>query len=251
LDFVLDSSATGIFIDQRVIRELRLATFDPHTAVEAGPYETAYAVVPEMRVGDLTMQNVVVQSIPWSEDDRTETKAVGLLGYDFIRGLGLTLDYPRKRVTAVHSDQLNVPVMTSESDILPIRIGSHMPMVSATINGAVAEHMVVGTAWVPDTGLFDYFVRRYPEAVSAKVARGMNILQLSGVGGTFKSQSLRLEGIDFGRYHFKEVNAVDVLSQQSFADNSDGVIGSGILRHFVVTFDYAHGKMYLVHNEGE
>jgi predicted aspartyl protease len=253
LDFILDSGAGGIFIDSDVARELGLKPFAEHSAVTAGRYDTANAIVPEMRVGSLTMQNVAVQIGPlgW-EEGFGGVKSVGLLGYDFIRSIGLTIDYEHKRVTAVEPKNLTPPVMTPESDILPISLGSHQPMIAVTVNGAIAERMVVDTGWSTDLGLFDYFIRRYPEAFDPKIAfRFDNTQVYSGVGGRLKTRGYRLKTVDIGRYHLNDFDALVVVAPESYEGTTDGVIGPGILQHFTVVFDYAGGKMYLVHNEGQ
>jgi hypothetical protein len=252
LDFILDTGAGGIYIDSGVARELGLKAIAERSAVTAGRYDTANAVIPEMRIGPLTMQNVAVQMGPLGWDELGDVKAVGLLGYDFIRSVGLTIDYKDKRVTAVEPGSFTPPVMTPESDILPIRLGSHQPMIAVTVNGAIAERMVVDTGWSSDMALFDYFIRRYPEAFDPKVAfRLENSQAYSGIGGHLNTKGYRLKTVDIGRYHLRDFDTLEIVSPQSYEGTTDGVIGPGILQHFTLVFDYAGGKMYLVHNEGQ
>jgi hypothetical protein len=144
--------------------------------------------------------------------------------------------------------------MTPESDILPIRIGDHVPEITATFNGALAEHVLVDTGGGgADFFLFDYFALRYPEAVSPRVATRLDNLQyvISGIGGGFESKALRLKEVDIGRYHLPNADALQVTSVRKFQFNLDGLVGSSFLQRFTVGFDYADGKMYLVHNEGQ
>jgi|SRR5579872_1170259 len=251
VDMVLDSGSSGIVLDQNVVRDLGLREYAQRSQVTAGRYNAANAVIPSMRVGSLEMHNVVVSSLPVSYDAETERKVVGLLGYDFIRSVGLTIDYAHKRVIAMPAGNITPPIMTPESDILPIRVGAHVPMVTARINGAVAERMMVDTGWGSDMGLFDYFSRRYPEAVAPRVATPIGGRLFSGVGGKVEAKGFRLADVDVGRYRFKQFDVEQVTSYRSYEYAADGVIGVGILRRFAVTFDYAGGKMYLVHTEGQ
>ena len=257
LDLALDSGAGGIFIDSKVAKELGLKMSASHSAVTAGRYETQQGIVPEMRVGDLTMRNVAINTIPFAfdygpySDQRTTT--VGLLGYDFIRSVGLTIDYAHRRVTAFPAGNYQPPVMSPNSDVLPIRLGDHVPEISATINGAPAEHILVDTGGATSLILFDYFTARYPEAISPKVATFLGNMpaQMGGVGGSFESKPIRLMDVGIGKYNIPNAVAFQVVSLRKFQFNLDGLVGYEFLKHFTVGFDYAGGKMYLVRNEGQ
>lgn len=266
LDFVLDSGSAGIAIDGDVAKELGLKMSPGFSTVTAGRYNTKEAVIPDMRVGDLVMHNVAVETIPFAFDfaplpfatgkygSMGRLTLVGLLGYDFIRSLGLTIDYMHHRLTAFPAGKYIPPVMTPESDILPIRLGDYVPEITATINGAVAEHVAVDTgASGADLMLFDYFALRYPDAVSPRVAMRLNNLEYvpHGIGGGFESKALQLKEVDIGRYHLPNTDALQITSARKFQFNIDGLVGSGFLQRFTVGFDYAGGKMYLVHNEGQ
>jgi len=60
LDFALDSGASEIVLDRDVARRLGLATFGQNTETVAGSFSASSAIVPQIRVGDLTLDNVVV-----------------------------------------------------------------------------------------------------------------------------------------------------------------------------------------------
>ncbi len=101
LDFLLDTGASGIVIDETVARELGLPFHGQRSAVTAGRYTTARTVIPEMHVGDLTMRDVAAQIVPQGWNETIGVKTVGLLGFDFLAELGVTIDYEKGRVTVV------------------------------------------------------------------------------------------------------------------------------------------------------
>ena len=252
LDLALDSGAGGIVLDQSVVGELGLRQYGRQSVVSAGRYDASSAVVPLMRVGSLEMRDVVVTAVPFTYDARRETKVVGLLGYDFIRSVGLTIDYARKKVTAIPAGNVAPPTSASRSEALPIRLNDHVPMVAARINGSIAERMIVDTGFSGDVVLFDYFSRRYPEAVAPRVAARIdNPALLVGVGGSVSTKRYRIAHVDFGKYHFAQLDVSQVADPKIYDYAADGLIGTAILRRFAVTFDYAGGKMYLVRNEGQ
>lgn len=252
LDFVLDSGAQSILLDTAVAHELGLTMYGKSSTVNARREDFSEALVPEIRIGDLVMRNVAVSVGNFEWNERVRTKVVGLLGFDFFRALGITIDYSAKRVSVVPAGTYTPPAMTPDSDILPMRVGTRWAYVPTSINGAIADRMLVDTGAATDFMLFDYFLRRYPEAVSTRVAyKAPNPVYYLGVGGRFEAHLLRLDDVDIGRFHLKQFDAVAVDSIKSYAQNADGVIGPGILEHFIVGFDYEDGRLYLIHNKGQ
>ncbi len=239
VEFLLDSGSDAIVLDSEAVKGLGLAT------------QGQLALVPEMRIGDLSMRGTVVRvgNVNWTLGNNTgDTHVVGYLGYDFLRSVGLTINYQDRRITAFPAGSYQPPVMTPDSDILPIRLAEHVPATSATINGASADQMVIDTAGSSLFLLFDYFRGRNPQAFTPEVALRLGI---SRGGSTLNAEALRLREVQIGRYHLRNYDAYATLSDVDYPDDCDGVIGPSFLQHFTVGFDYAGGKMYLVHNPGQ
>src|SRR5262249_10438088 len=82
----------------------------------------------------------------------------------------------------------------------------------------------------------------------ARFAKGVSAVTGWGVGGPSRSYVVRLPSITLGSAA-PVANPVAGLSGDkggSISDpNYEGNIGSGFLKRFVVTLDYAHQKMYL------
>jgi len=65
LDFALDTGASGIVIDDDVVRSLGLAHYGSiSNAANAGRFASTKAVVPEIGIGELRMHDVVVSTVP-------------------------------------------------------------------------------------------------------------------------------------------------------------------------------------------
>lgn len=167
LDFVLDSGASGITIDGTVARQLGLREYDRHSEVTAGRYSTARTIVPEMRVGDLILRDVAVQEVPHGWKTAADVKEVGLLGFDFLAELGVTIDYEHQRVTVVPGAAFAPP---RAPHVIPVdvRIGSGQPRATVAVNGAVGERFVLDTGGAGTFLIFDYFARRHPDALRDK-----------------------------------------------------------------------------------
>ena len=247
LDFVLDSGAGEITIDSDVARELGLPQYEKQSTVTAGRYNTYRTIVPEMRVGDLVMRDVAVQVVPtgW---DFGGVKAVGLLGFDFLAELGLTIDYEHKRVTAVRGgtyepvrDPLTIPV--------DVRIGEGQPYASVQLNGALGERWVVDTGGGGTFMIFDYFARRHPEAMRDGGGGGdKRLMTFEGIGGEIPAKPLQITSLKFATIDFVDFVGYRVTDRTVYAENADGLIGTDFLRMFTLGFDYANSRMYLTPN---
>ncbi|MBV8425485.1 MAG: aspartyl protease family protein [Candidatus Eremiobacteraeota bacterium] len=240
LTFLLDTASPGISLDPAVARQMGL-----FTAPQNARTNTSQTVVPEIRVGDLSMKNVVVALTPVSTYSEIDTQAVGTLGYDFMRGAELLVDYRNKRITAYTPDHFPAPAMTPNSDILPLGVYEHAPLISARINGALAYRVIIDTGAPADMVVLNSFLRRYPEITGPKFARAEDPI-LYGGAKLPDVKGYRFAEVVVGRIAFNviDVAAVDALGSDPV--DIDAAMGYGLLDEFAVGFDYAGGKLYLV-----
>jgi predicted aspartyl protease len=249
LDFVLDTGASGIVLDTRIARELGLPLHAEHSNVIAGRTTYARAVVPRMQTGPLEMRDVAVAVVPLGWREAGHIRVAGLLGFDFLAQLGVTIDYENRRVTVVPSSAYAPPHDPSTS-ALDARLGRGIPLVSASLDGAYAERVGIDTGGIGAFLLFDYFTRRNPAPlpdVDALVGGGAEP-SLAGVGGGFAASPALVGTFEVGGFRFRNVRGYRVMSEQSFSQDSDGVIGEGLLRYFTLGLDYANERVYLTPN---
>ena len=184
--FVLDTGASGIAVDSKVAQVLGLRLYGEHGHVVAGRTTVARSVVPEMRIGSLVMRDVAVGVVPLGSIDRGGVRMAGLLGFDFLAQLGVTIDYERRRVSVVPSAAFRPPE-ESHTFALAARLGRGVPLVSISLDGMLAERFVLDTGGVGNFLVFDYFMRRNPYAFreTADAFPFARNPKLSGVGGAF------------------------------------------------------------------
>ena len=248
LDFVLDSGASGITIDSTVARELGLPEFQKHSAVTAGRYNTARTIVPEMHVGPLVMHDVAVQEVPQGWKTGEDVKEVGLLGFDFLAELGVTVDYEHQRVTVVRGADY-VPPADPQTIPLDVRVGAGQPRTSLAVNGALGERWIVDTGGSTTLIVFDYFARRHPEALHDEGgSSGGRRMHLYGIGGDIEAEPLQIASLKLANVNFTGFTAYRVVGRGTYAQNDDGIVGVEFLRLFTLGFDYAHSRIYLVPN---
>lgn len=248
LDFVLDTGASGIVLDTKVARDLGLRLYSEHSNVVAARTSYARAIVPEIRTGALAMRDVAVTVVPLGWKEAGHVRVAGLLGFDFLAQLGVTIDYENRRVTAVPSAAYAAPA-DPRTSALDARLGRGIPLVTASLDGAFAERVGIDTGGIGAFLLFDYFTRRNPAPLPdiEAFARG-NELSLAGVGGGFAASSALVSSFEVGGFRFSGVRGYRVTSEQSFAQDADGVIGEGLLRYFTLGLDYANERVFLTPN---
>jgi predicted aspartyl protease len=248
LDMQLDSGASDISIEDGIVDQLRLRRFGANSnAANAGRFEESHAIVPEMRIGELTLHNVFISTIPKFDESRfmSTTRIVGLLGFDFIDAMALKLDYYNETLTAYAPGAFTAPPAREGQFDLDIRIRGDVPIVDVEINGVRGDRFIIETGADDRLLIFDYFVRRHPAAI---VDEGGGDLredtQMQGIGGEFSTRPVQLASVRFGPVNFTDF-LTHVVTQRGVYDyNDDGLFGAGFLHIFDVTFDYAHGKAY-------
>ncbi len=235
-------------MDTKVAHDLGLHLYGEHSNVVAGRTTYARAIAPELRVGPLTMRDVAVSIVPLGWREAGHVRVAGLLGYDFLAQLGVTIDYEQHRVTVVPSSAY-APPADPQTQALDARFGRGIPLVTATLDGAVAERFRIDTGGVGAFLLFDYFTRRNPPPLPDidALMRGGDAT-LTGVGGGFAASPAFVSTFEVGGFRFRDVTGYRVMSEQSFSQDSDGVIGEALLRYFTLGLDYANERVYLTPN---
>jgi len=196
----------------------------------------------EIAIGSLRMHDQVAFATD-IYDKAIEGIAVdGMVGFELIRRMVTTIDYGHRTITFVSPDNFRPKRDTGSA--VPFVFYDHVPNVSGRIEDLPARFDIdtgsrsaldVTTPFVRRHQLHD----RFPTAPLAVTG--------FGVGGPARSYVVRLQEVTIG--DVRVANPVVDLSDAhggSFSDpNFDANVGSGLLKGFVVTFDYARQIMYL------
>jgi len=252
VDFQMDSGASGIVMDDAVVDALKLKTYGKATGDTAGTYSEGSTIVPLMTFGGVTMTNVQMQSLPftfWSDD---KTPVAGLMGFDFIDGAVMHIDYLNGTLEAIDPKSFVPP---AGAKALPIALDDDVPLVDVGIAKAIGHLFIVDTG-ADRSALFSNFVAAHPDDVvdqglgDQMVASYPFVTDFNGVGGTVKYRPLQvgpltLAGIVFPKWLFQGTHDAPAFE----ADDFDGLVGQDVLRNFDVYLDYAHEKIWLVPND--
>jgi hypothetical protein len=248
LDLALDSGAGTMVLDRSVAESLGLATYSPHRETNAGTYTAAEAIVPTMKIGALTLHNLVVDALPWTDEHSESVKVVGLIGYDFFAQLGLRIDYMNQRVTAIAPGSV-VPPPQSDTVALDVDLKTHQPQVSLGINGVRTEHWVVDTGDWSQLMVFPPYVRAHPDVLRNEQGHKKLLdLVYNGVGGSFDTRWYQLADLDLGGFHLQGARADLITRTGSYDYGEDGLIGGELLSYFTLLFDDPQHRLYLIPN---
>ena len=252
VDFQLDSGASGILLDRSVAEAVKIPLYGKLTEVTAGTYSASRALVPEIKIGGVSMQNVAIEAAPFHWYDSNGTPIAGLMGYDFIDCCVLHVDYLNGTAEVIDPAAFTAP---AGAIALPIRLDDQVPVVTAKIGGALAQKFVLDTG-ADRSLLFQEFVTAHPrETVDQGLGEAMMesfpfVLESGGVGGEIpiapvEVNGLGLASLSFPRWLFYVTQKAQAFNQEDY----DGLIGQDVLRNFDLYLDYHHARIYLVPNE--
>jgi predicted aspartyl protease len=166
----------------------------------------------------------------------------GLVGYEVFHRLGVQIDYARGVMTMTHPDHYRAP---SNATALDFTLDGRIPVVQGEIDGLPAR-ISIDTGSRASISLHSPFVREHE--LIERFGACFETVTGWGVGGAARGWPTRLPSVRLGSAEVSDVLADLVTSDKGAFANPDisANIGSGLLRRFVVDFDYRARKMYLV-----
>jgi len=166
------------------------------------------------------------------------TRIDGILGYPFFAASIVQLDF------AHHVMRFGPPgSFVPAGERIELDTDREIPEAVFRIDGSVDAPFIVDTGNSGSLLLYAPFVDRHPALAPA----GAGASSYIGVGGSDRTYSTRLDSIGLGSTTLEDQSAdVIVAKNGAFADRIDaGNVGLGLLRKFVVTFDFANHALYL------
>lgn len=211
------------------------------TGAGSGSTKTGFARYREIALGPvkLTGQPAFISSIYDKSIEGIDVD--GMLGFELFSRFAVTLDYGAKTMRicnfgAFDPKGLGAPV--------PFKFYDHLPSVTGLIDTLPAR-LDIDTGSRSEVSVTSAFVAR--EKLRERYRPGIDVTTGWGAGGASRSYVVRLPSLTLGTV--KADNIVAGLSEDkggSLSDpNFEGNIGSGLLKRFVVSFDYSHQTMFL------
>lgn len=192
-------------------------------------------------VGDATIHNQQIFILPLDAMAHVEGIPMpGMIGYETFRRFVTRIDYMAGKLTLIDPAKFDAKEAGTE---IPFILNERVPQIKGSFEGIPATFDI-------DTGSRSELTVNKPFAERNNLRathKGVDAVSGWGIGGPSTGYVTRVSEITLG--DVKVPNIVADLADQNkgaFAgDDYNGNIGSGLLKRFIVTFDYAHRKMYL------
>ena len=174
----------------------------------------------------------------------------GILGLDFFAGRVVEIDYPHGRVRLLSREDATA-AFSDPKAIVAANVDQGMPLVAATVGTAAGESFVVDTG-SPRVFVMDAFVTRNADAIRTwpKTRPAYVVTYLEG---GIEVQPSYVPSLALGAYRFDGMRVGMQIPTKLTDDITfpfDGIIGTDVLRSFVVDFDYDGGRIALHRVDG-
>ena len=207
-----------------------------------GTMTAGFTKVERVDIGQATITDQSFMSLPLNSMENTEGVAMpGMIGFETFRRFVTRIDYGNKTIT-----------LTNPKDFDPKDAGTAVPIVfdgnDVEIEGSYEG---VPGKFVIDTGARQTLMLTSPFVAKNNLhnasVKGEEAVTGWGVGGPTTAFVMHGGLLKIGDVDVK--GPLVLLTTDKGGANADdtlaGNIGGGILKRFVVTFDYEHNKMYL------
>jgi hypothetical protein len=253
-NFILDTGVSPMLVtdptildasDLKEIRTIRLVGLGKGNDVEAYASNSL-----QVSIGKATMQNIpaaILKKDIFNLSNFLGLHIHGLIGYYFVNSFLVQIKYASQRLKFYAHDQ-KVKIKGEPIDISLI---FNKPYLNARI--LLPQLGEIGTRLLMDSGasngisLESYQGGKFPEpkkSVPANLGMGFSGLISGNIG--------RVSSVQIGSFKIKDV----IASYPDYEDGGakttetrrNGSIGADLLRHFDLTMDYSHKKIYLKPN---
>lgn len=240
--FLVDTGGHTL-ISPRAAKEAGLTSVGASVTSGAGEKTetTGFARYDEIALGPvrLTDQTGFVTNI---YDEAIEGLPVdGMLGFELFARFAVRIDYGAQTLTLWTFDSFSPQ---GAGTAIPFAFYDHLPYVTGLIDDMPAR-FDIDTGSRSEVDITTPFVARM--GLRARYRPGISAITGWGVGGASRSYVVRLPSLSLGSV--KADNVVAGLSEAragSISDaNYEGNVGSGLLKRYVATFDYARQVLYL------
>lgn len=237
--FLIDSGSGDVLLDSRVAQAAGIGeegALEVRGAVRTGGLHVAR--LPHLGIGGGTLDDLVVSTLELgSEPGRMHVD--GILGYPFFAASIVQLDFANRVM------RFGPPGSFEPSgDRIALDTDREIPEAVFRLDNTFDVPFIVDTGNSGGLLLYGPFIDAHPALAPGL---GSTASSYVGVGGTDRSYATRVRSLQLGTTTLNDQAAdVIVAKNGAFADRIDaGNVGLGLLRKFVVTFDYANHALYL------
>ncbi|HJR12859.1 MAG TPA: aspartyl protease family protein [Rhodanobacteraceae bacterium] len=211
------------------------------TGVGSKAVSVGLAKVKSLKVGEAHFKDQVVYVMDFIPNDVEGVDIEGMLGFTVFKRFVMRIDYGKHEITLIEPDHFDPK---DAGTPIPFVFNGDLPEVEGTFDG-IPGKFDIDTGSRASLTLTGPFAKQH----GLRVANPQGVVAVDGwgVGGSSRSYVMRGKALTIGSVKIPGiVTALSLQEKGSFASPSyQGNIGGGILKRFMVTFDYARHVMYL------
>lgn len=200
--------------------------------------------VASLDVGGAVLRDSVALTLDFSPPDVEGLVLGGMLGSEFLERYVVEFDYGRRVLTFIDPAKFGDRDRRRAGTAVAMDFYDHMPQVAGSFDG-VPGRFNLDTGSRSDITVTGPFTAR--ANLRARHPDAITITDGWGSGGPSRSLVVRGERLTLGNVPIDgPIAGLSVATRGVMADeNFDGNVGSGLLKRFVVTFDYGGETAYL------
>lgn len=198
--------------------------------------------VKQLKVGEAVIDQQLFVVLPLNTMEQVEGVPMpGMVGFETFRRFVTRIDYGNKTITLIDPKHFDAK---DAGTPVPFVLNERIPEIKGSFEGIPAVFDI-------DTGSRSSLTLNGPFAakhdIKAKHPKGVQAVAAWGVGGPSTGYVTRGAAMKLGDVEIKNVvTDINDQKQGAFAGSEySGNVGGGVLKRFVVTFDYHNKIMYL------
>jgi Aspartyl protease len=239
--FLIDTGASDLFFDVELARALKLSFWGEEEHAET-KQKIKFGTLASFEVGPMALQNIRVLVMDFSSVTAGfGEKLAGLLGYPFFAKAVIEVDYPKKSISCFDPKHYRLP----RGEWQPLTLKSNRPTVTARLEGNVEGLFLLDTGSTYTVRFLPDFVQKHTLLENRDVSK-VKELRLSGESEILagKIAWFELAGHRFEKptVRFNLPNTPGTKRLEGLA----GIIGQGLMREFIVVFNYPESKIALL-----
>jgi hypothetical protein len=240
--FIVDSGGHTL-ISPQLVQRLGLKSVGAFASSGAGEKTEVggFVAVDDIALGDLHLRRQIGFAAQIYDPSIEGITVDGMVGFELIRRFATRIDYAGRTITFTDPARFEA---ADAGQPIPFVFYDHLPQIPGFIGEAPAR-LDIDTGSRSELDVTSPFVAAH--SLRTALPPGVSAVTGWGVGGPARSYVTRLPALTLGTVTI-EAPVADLSESRAgaFSDaNFDGNVGSGLLKRFTVTFDYAHQRLYL------
>lgn len=241
--FIFDSGAGGTALGLRAAAELGLESLGQAEARGVGGADSAQVfVIPELQFGGLRLDSLTAFALDLSTlEAMLDHPLAGIIGYDLLSRFTITVDYENSQL--LFYDAATEP-RDSWGESCELSLDFRLPYMEMLVNDSISGLVRIDTGARSTIDLNSPFTREHN--LLDTISQEYLLYDVYGLGGSSHGAIAMLPALTICGARLDSVFAGFSLSTEGLfaGTTAAGNLGNGILKRFVVTFDYAGSRIY-------